>query len=81
MYVSYLTIDDNEAIKDAATRFFGEIASSSTVLLNNMPDIILKLHEQNAPHNDIKKILTYLLKLLGQNRRHLGQIINKFCGW
>jgi hypothetical protein len=81
VYVSYLTIDKNDAIKDAATRFFGEIVSCGTVLLNNMSDIIFKLYEQNASHGDIKKILVFLLKILGQNKRHLGQIIDKFCGW
>jgi len=66
-------------VKKNAVEFFEKLARDGTILLNNLPDILAKLHHGDTSSSDIKKISTFLFKLLSRNERHLGQFIRKLC--
>lgn len=81
VYVSLLVIDETPKARTNAIAFFEELSRRGTVLLNNMADIISKLHHRQTPLPKIKQILAFLIKLISGNQIHLGKFIQSLCYW
>jgi hypothetical protein len=77
--VARLVLDENPAIKREAKTFFVEFSSQGTKLINNLPDILAKLHELQIPTDEFKEITTFLFDQLSGKEKQTEQLVEKLC--
>ncbi|XP_075210594.1 CAP-D2 condensin subunit [Lycorma delicatula] len=80
--VALCIVDNDEEIKETATRLFHELSSKGNTLYNVLPDIISTLSNPDAvdplTEENFQKILRYMIELI-QKEKQMELLVEKLC--